>query len=170
MRLFTLRGWLVPAAAGLLLAGCRGKTSSSETAISDTTTEAAPTDTASVPAPADGITPALLARHIKVLASDAFQGRRPFTAGEEKATNYLASEFKKLGLQPAPNGSYFQAVPLVEIDGKPDSIATVTGNGKSLALKYRTDFMFLTEREKPTVEIKNSPLVFCRLRRGSPRV
>ena len=161
MDLLTLRGWLVPAAAGLLLAGCQGQSSSSETTSANKNPEAAPTDTASVPAPADGITAALLAKHIKVLASDEFQGRRPFTTGEEKATNYLASEFKKLGLQPGPNGSYFQAVPLVEITGKPDPTATVAGNGKTLTLNYRTDYMMLTEQEKPTVEIKNSPLVFA---------
>ncbi|GAA3957248.1 M28 family metallopeptidase [Hymenobacter antarcticus] len=161
MRLFTLRGWLVPAAAGLLLAGCQGKTSSSETATADSPTEAVPTDTASVPAPADGITASLIGQHIKVLASDEYQGRRPFTAGEEKATAYLAAEFKKLGLQPGPNGSYFQAVPLVEITGTPDPTATVAGNGKSLTLTYRDDYMFLTEREQPTVEIRNLPLVFA---------
>ena len=164
MRSFTLRGWLVPAAASLLLAGCQGQsTATSETAATGKPAEAAPTDTASVPAPADGITPALLARHIKALASDAFQGRRPFTAGEEKATAYLAAEFKKLGLRPGPNGSYFQAVPLVEITGKPDPTATVSGNSnsKSLTLNYRTDYMVLTEQEKPTVQIKDSPLVFA---------
>ena len=161
MRLFTLRGWLVPAAAGLLLAGCQGQNSSSETATVDSPTEAAPTDTASVPAPADGITASLIGQHIKVLASDEYQGRRPFTAGEEKATAYLAAEFKKLGLQPGPNGSYFQDVPLVEITGTPDPTATLVGNDKSLTLKYRDDYMFLTEREQPTVVIKNSPLVFA---------
>ncbi|HEX8659992.1 MAG TPA: M28 family metallopeptidase, partial [Hymenobacter sp.] len=124
-------------------------------------TEAAPTDTASVAAPPDGITAALLGQHIKVLASDGFQGRRPFTAGEEKTTNYLAAEFKKLGLKPGPNGTYFQSVPLVEIAGSPDPTATVAGQGKSLSLKYRTDYMALTEQEKPTVAIKNSPLVFA---------
>ena len=113
MRSTTLRGWLVPAATGLLLAACQGQTSTSETAKTTAGTEAAPTDTASVAAPNDGITPALIAQHIKVLASDEYQGRRPFTAGEDKATAYLASEFKKLGLQPGANGSYFQAVPLV---------------------------------------------------------
>ena len=161
MRLLTLYGWLVPAAASLLLAGCQGQTSSSETAKAPAETEAAPTDTASVPAPNDGITAALIAQHIKVLASDAYQGRRPFTAGEDKATAYLAAEFGKLGLKPGPDGSYFQAVPLVEIVGTPDSVATVAGNGQTLALKYRQDFMFLSEHEKPVIDIKNSPLVFA---------
>ena len=160
MHLFTLRGWLVPAAAGLLLAGCQSKTSS-ETATADSKAEAAPTDTASVAAPADGITGALIGQHIKVLASDEYQGRRPFTPGEEKATSYLAAEFKKLGLQPGPNGTYFQPVPLVEIVGTPDSTATVTGNGKALTLKYRADYMARTEREQPVIKVTNSPLVFA---------
>jgi Zn-dependent M28 family amino/carboxypeptidase len=159
MRLSTLRGWLLPA-AGLLLAGCQGK-SSSTAAAAGGKTEVASTDTASVAAPPDGITAALLSQHIKVLASDEFQGRRPFTAGEEKTTNYLAAEFKKLGLRPGPNGTYFQSVPLVEIAGSPDPTATVAGQGKSLTWKYRTDYMVLTEQEKPTVAIKNSPLVFA---------
>ena len=155
-----LRGWLVPAAAGLLLAGCQSQ-SSSETSTAGSQTEAAASDTASVPSPADGITPALISQHIQVLSSDEFQGRRPFTAGEEKTTNYLAGEFKKLGLKPGPDGNYFQAVPLVEITGTPASTATVTGNGESLTLNYRTDYMVLTEREVPTVAVSNSPLVFA---------
>jgi len=158
MRLHLLRAAYLPLAAGLLLAGCQSNTSS-ETASTDAA--AMPTDTASVPAPADGITGALLAQHIKVLASDEFQGRRPFTAGEEKTTNYLAAEFKKLGLKPGPNGTYFQAVPLVEITGTPDSTATVAGNGKTLTLKYRADYMARTEREQPTIKVADSPLVFA---------
>jgi hypothetical protein len=131
MHLPLLRPWLAPVAAGLLLASCQGQSSDSKTTASGEATEAAPTDTASVPTPNDGITPALLAQHIKVLASDEFQGRRPFTAGEEKATTYLAGEFKKLGLKPGPSGSYFQPVPLVEIAGKPDSTAIIAGKGNT---------------------------------------
>ena len=161
MNYFTLSRWLVPAAAGLLLAACQGQTSSSEKSTTVIKNESATGATASVAAPNDGITPALLARHIKALASDEFQGRRPFTAGEDKATAYLAAEFKKLGLKPGADGSYFQAVPLVEIVGTPDSVATVAGNGQTLALKYRQDFMFLSEHEQPVIDIKNSPLVFA---------
>ena len=160
MHLHTLRGWLVPAAAGLLLAGCQTSPSSENTAT-EGTADATATDTASVAAPADGITGALISQHIKVLASDEYQGRRPFTAGEDKTTAYLAGEFKKLGLQPGPNGTYFQAVPLVEVTGTPAPTATVAGNGKTLTLNYRTDYMARTEREVPTINVTNSPLVFA---------
>ena len=59
-----------------------------------------------------------LERHAMALASDEFQGRKPFTAGETKTVEYLAAEFEKLGLKGANGGSYFQEVPLVEIAGR----------------------------------------------------
>src|SRR5947207_8074675 len=55
-----------------------------------------------------------LLRHIRILASDEFEGRAPETAGEEKTVQYLTWQFKKLGLQPGnPDGTYVQKVPLV---------------------------------------------------------
>ena len=53
-------------------------------------------------------------RHIDVLASDAFEGRKPGTAGEIKTIAYIASQLQALGLKPAANGSWYQPVPLVE--------------------------------------------------------
>jgi hypothetical protein len=53
-------------------------------------------------------------RHLSILASDEFEGRETGKPGADKAASYLANEFKKLGLQPPVNGSYFFDVPLVE--------------------------------------------------------
>ena len=54
--------------------------------------------------------------HVRILASDDFQGRKPFTEGETKTIEYLAQEYKKIGLKAPYNGdSYFQQVPMVEI-------------------------------------------------------
>ena len=53
MNYFTLRGWLMPAAAGLLLAACQGQpATSSEKSPTVIKNENATGDTASVPAPA----------------------------------------------------------------------------------------------------------------------
>ena len=155
------RGSLLAATAALalLLASCH--TNSTTTAGAAAAPEAMPTDTAIAPSPADGITAAGIAQHIKTLASDDFQGRKPFTPGEEKATAYIASEFKKLGLKPGPDGSYFQAVPLVEITGTPSPTLQITGKGQPLAFNYRTDFVAFTEQEKPHVQLTNSPLIFA---------
>jgi Zn-dependent M28 family amino/carboxypeptidase len=55
-----------------------------------------------------------LLRHIRVLASDDFEGRAPGTRGEERTVRYLVEQFKKLGLKSGnPDGSYVQRVPLM---------------------------------------------------------
>lgn len=53
-------------------------------------------------------------RHLSIIASDEFEGRETGKPGAEKAANYLAAQFKRLGLTPPVNGSYFQDVDLVE--------------------------------------------------------
>lgn len=59
-------------------------------------------------------------KHLSIIASDAFEGRETGKPGAEKAANYIAGEFKKLGLQAPNNGSYFLDVPLVEKTVKVD--------------------------------------------------
>jgi len=99
--------------------------------------------------------------HIAVLANDSLQGRKPFTAGETKAINYISSQFKKLGLEPGNNGSYFQDVPMVEITSSPSSTMEITGGKTAITLNSSTDFVASTRRELDSVQLKNSPLVFA---------
>jgi len=98
--------------------------------------------------------------YLSVLASDSLQGRKPFTIGEERTVNYLSSEFKKLGLEPGNNGSYYQEVPMVEITSRPAGDMQITGK-THFSLKPYTDFVAGTRREQDIVELKNSPLVFA---------
>ena len=61
------------------------------------------------------ITDARLRAHVKFLADDQLEGRAPSTRGGNLAANYIATEFKLLGLAPgAGDGSYFQMVTMVE--------------------------------------------------------
>jgi len=46
------------------------------------------------------IDPVKIKKHIAILASDDFQGRGTGTEGEAKAASYIATEFKRLKLQP----------------------------------------------------------------------
>ncbi|UYY59482.1 M28 family metallopeptidase [Sphingomonas sp. S2-65] len=51
---------------------------------------------------------------VRTLASDAFEGRAPGTAGEKRTIDYLVARFQALGLEPAgPNGRWVQEVPLL---------------------------------------------------------
>jgi len=67
-------------------------------------------------------------RHLSILASDDFEGRETGKPGADKAANYIAGEFKKLGLQAPVNGSYFLDIPLVENSTK----ITLSVNGQAL--------------------------------------
>lgn len=107
------------------------------------------------------ISEASLERHLITLSSDDFQGRKPFTDGEEKTVNYLKSQFEQFGLVPGNGDSYFQEVPLVELTAKPSETMKVNGNGQSLSLQALNEFVAYTERVTDKVSLENSELVFA---------
>jgi len=109
----------------------------------------------------NAISEADLRDHVRTLASDEFEGRKPFTAGEEKTITYLENAFSNMGLEPGNGDSYFQSVPLVEIDALPFPTMKVQGEGEQLVLDYLEDFVALTRRVTDKITIENSELVFC---------
>ena len=117
---------------------------------------AAQTDTQS----RDAASAARMMEHIRVLSSDAFEGRGPGTPGEEKAVAYLQGEFTKLGLLPGnPDGTFIQNVPMVGILSS--SVATFEVGGKTLTPAVLNDFVAVSRHEAPTVEVKDSDIVFA---------
>ena len=67
------------------------------------------TNKPSKPARALEILAADMREHVEALASPGFEGRMTGTTGEQKATQYVADEFRRLGLEPAgQNSTYFQ--------------------------------------------------------------
>ncbi len=97
---------------------------------------------------------------IKVLASDEFEGRRPFTKGEQKTLSYLEEQFKALGLEPGNGTSYLQEVPMVEITPTADTIMTVKG-GKNTKLSGFKDYVLWTERTDSVIIWKDEDVVFA---------
>src|SRR5439155_18071412 len=98
-------------------------------------------------------------KHIRVLASDEFEGRAPGTAGEERTVDYLQKEFKRIGLQAGnPDGTYLQDVPLVGITGQPS--ASVTAGGKPLEIFLPKDCVIWSRRVGPEVTVVDSEIVF----------
>ncbi len=102
-----------------------------------------------------------IAQHIKTLASDEFEGRRPFTVGEKKTLDYIEEQFKAIGLEPGNGTSYRQEVPMVEINATADSLLTVTGSQKEFKLTGFTDYVLWTERTDEAIEWKDEELVFA---------
>ena len=52
--------------------------------------------------------------HVSFLASDLLEGRDTPSRGLDIAAEYIASQFRRFGLQPAAGDSYFQAAPFVK--------------------------------------------------------
>ena len=97
----------------------------------------------------------------ETLSSDAFEGRAPATPGGRKTVEFIESEFERIGLKPAANGSYRQAVSLYEITGSKFSDLKIAKNNKGLqSLKYLDDMVVTSNRTVEAIDITNSELVF----------
>ncbi|MFD0795769.1 M28 family peptidase [Mucilaginibacter litoreus] len=92
-------------------------------------------------------------KHLSILASDEFEGRETGKPGAEKAANYIAAEFKRLGLQAPVNGSYFLNVPLSETSV---NINAFNINGQAFA--NWKDFVF--QGSTPDKKITATDIVF----------
>ena len=110
-------------------------------------------------AASDVVTAADLLKHIKVLASDKFEGRAPGSKGEELSVKYITEQFKALGLKPGnPNGSYTQEVPLAGITSAPT--ASFSAGGKTTTLKFPDDYVASSARLQPELKAENTDVVF----------
>ncbi|HEY0244096.1 MAG TPA: M28 family peptidase [Mucilaginibacter sp.] len=98
---------------------------------------------------------------IAVLADDSLMGRKPFTTGETKTINYISAQFKKLGLAPGNNGSYFQDVPMVQITSTPTPTMNISGPKGNISYKAVQDFVIFSRREESSLQIKNVPMIFA---------
>jgi hypothetical protein len=55
----------------------------------------------------------LIRKHLQILGSDSFQGRRTGTPGGEMAARYIARQLESIGLKPmGEEGSFFQWIPM----------------------------------------------------------
>ena len=98
--------------------------------------------------------------HIKVLASDAYQGRLTGSPGYDKAARYVADQFRTAGLAPAgEGGSYFQPVSFLEqrVDAAHSSVALING-GAAIPLAVGPDLTLGARDAQP--ETITAPLVF----------
>ncbi len=102
-----------------------------------------------------------IVEHVKVLASDEFEGRAPGSKGEDLTVKYLTEQFKALGLAPGnTDGTYVQAVPMVGMTTDPKTTLVFEKAATKQTLAYRDDFVAWTRRVVDRVELANSELVF----------
>jgi Zn-dependent M28 family amino/carboxypeptidase len=94
------------------------------------------------------------------LSSDAFEGRAPGTAGEEKTLALLVDEFRKAGLKPGNGDSWLQEVPLLQITAENVSDLKISGGTQDLAFKYGPEMVVFSYRASPRIEVEDSEVVF----------
>ncbi len=134
--------WGVLTSAGLLLSACAGSGHK-------------------LPPPSTDIDETVFRDHVRVLASDDFEGRKPGTPGEEKTVAYLVEQFRKLGLKPGNGVSYLQQVPMIESVAGTDASLSLAGRNATLTLAYGKDMVIWSTRSAPQAELRRSELVFA---------
>jgi peptidase M28-like protein len=92
---------------------------------------AVPASAQQTPRTAPAITAADLRTRLFLIADDSMMGREPGGIGDYKAAEYIASEFRRLGLEPAgEKGTYFQEVPFFRVVS--DTSTRITAGGRTL--------------------------------------
>jgi len=113
------------------------------------------------------IDPQRLSAEVKILSSDAFEGRGPATPGETKTVDYVIAQMKAAGLQPGGDvlksgkRGWTQAVPLgrFQIQG-PINVAIKTG-ADNIALTQGNEIAIRASMSgAKSVAIADAPLVF----------
>ena len=98
-----------------------------------------------VAAGAATITEADVARRIGIIAHDSMLGRDTPSRGLEMTAQYIADEFKRLGLKPGgDNGTWFQRYPIIQtqMDVPASHIGIMAGGGHAHA-QFATDAFWL---------------------------
>jgi len=109
---------------------------------------------------------ARISADVKELASDAYEGRSPATAGEAKTIAFLSKQFAAAGLQPGgdlKDGKrlWTQAVPLLKGDIVGTPSLALSSKGKPQSLTQGQEIAVRAAMNGASeVDIQNAPLVF----------
>ena len=100
-------------------------------------------------------------KHIALLSSDRFAGRMPTTASEKLTVDYIASQMKEIGLEPASNRSYFQSVPLLSVSSKISNTLDFETPKGAIKFQKLVDYVSFSRRMEEELSLELSELVFA---------
>ena len=105
---------------------------------------------------------ARLNEHVRVLASDEFEGRGVATPGEEKTVDYLVGQFQAMGLEPGgPDGEWTQAAQLSRTRQDGPATITVTAGGETRTLERGPQVLVSSDRPVDRITVADAELVFA---------
>ncbi len=92
--------------------------------------------------------------HVLFLADDRLEGRNTGSEGHRKAAEYVAEQFRKVGLEPAGTDGFFQEVKLVsrQIDEAHSSLTLVRDSGERMPMVLGEDAI-LSTRTPPAAHV-----------------
>ena len=100
--------------------------------------------------------------HVRVLASDTFEGRGVATPGEQLTVDYLVGQFQALGLEPGgPDGQWVQTAQLGRTRQDGPATIMVRAGGASRALARGPDLLLSSDRPVDRITISNAEVVFA---------
>ena len=110
-------------------------------------------------------------RLVAAIASYEFEGRRPGSAGAERAAAYLTETLRRFGAKPGNHGSYRQEVPLVALDTVEPTAFSIAARGGAVHLSVpASDAVLWTPRESGTGRLQHSRMVFVGYGIDAPRL
>jgi hypothetical protein len=122
----------------------------------------------SVVAAPSGIAPDTLLQHIKFLSADELKGRNNGSPELEMAGNYIAQQFKAVGLQPGGSSDgWFQPFQLIAgLTVGSGNTLSVSAKGRSVNLALGVSYYPLSatsndDASKPSTELHSLPVVFA---------
>ena len=115
--------------------------------------------------PGGGIKAQALSDHVRILSSNAYEGRGPATPAEAKTLDYVIGQFKAEGLAPGgdskgPWGGWVQDVPLNRFMVTGPVRLSLTAGGVTTSLSQGDQAVVQTLVPVDHVAIQNAPLVF----------
>ena len=102
-----------------------------------------------------------LRTYTEAIAHDSCEGRRPFTAGADRAVGYIARQMQAVGLQPPAGGSYLQQVPIVSSVTECPSPMVIQTPKQRLSPEWLEGFTAFSARIEPEIRLDKVPLFFA---------
>ena len=146
------------------LAGCSAEEPATETIEAALSTPIAVEMSGGNPAAEEAleqITDEYMREIIAEISGDAYEGRGPGAAGDEKTRAYLSKRMQELGLEPGgEDGSFEQPFDLVGVNATQPDTWTFEGHGQSKTLKQWDEFIISSGVQEERIDVNDTEVVF----------
>lgn len=96
------------------------------------------------------------------LASDRFEGRAPGTPAETLTVEWIADQFKAMGLEPGgPDGSWFQTAEVSRTSPDGPAVLTARAGNHTVTFERADEIIVGSDRPVSRISLKDTPVVFA---------